>query len=81
MPEQPAGARPSMRRSGRQAANAPLSSQMAGALIGRIGDDQPFFIGNRRAVRAPSSGRLYLGVNDDYLDDNSGAFEVMVTVR
>jgi hypothetical protein len=68
-------------RSGRQAADAPFSSQMAGALIGRIDGDQPFFIGNRRSVRAPSSGRLYLGVNDDYLADNSGSFEAMVTVQ
>ena len=68
-------------RSGRQAADAPFSSQMAGALIGRIDGDQPFFIGNRRSVRASSSGRLYLGVNDDYLADNSGAFEAMVNVQ
>lgn len=74
-------ANPRGARSGRQAADAPFSSQTAGALIGRIDGDQPFFIGNRRAVRAPSSGRLYLGVNDDYLADNSGAFEAMVTVQ
>ena len=68
-------------RSGRRAADSPFSSQPAGALIGRIANDTPFFIGNRRSVRAPSSGRLYLGVNDDYLADNSGEFEVMVSVQ
>ena len=26
----------------------------------------------------PASGRLYLGVNDDELSDNSGAFQVTV---
>jgi hypothetical protein len=68
-------------RSGRQAADAPFSNQLAGALIGRIDGGQPFFIGNRRSVRVPSGGQLFLGVNDDYLQDNSGAFEVMVTVQ
>jgi phycobilisome linker polypeptide/uncharacterized protein DUF4214/EF hand domain-containing protein len=68
-------------RSGRQAADSPLSNQVAGALIGRLDNGQPFFIGNRRTVRAPSNGRLYLGVNDDYLEDNSGSFRVMVGVQ
>lgn len=68
-------------RSGRRAADSLLSNQPAGALIGRIGNGEPFFIGNRRAVRAPSGGRLYLGVNDDYLEDNSGEFRVMVGVQ
>lgn len=68
-------------RSGRQAADSPLSNQVAGALIGRIDNGEPFLIGNRRTVRAPVSGRLYLGVNDDYLEDNSGEFRVMVGVQ
>jgi phycobilisome linker polypeptide/uncharacterized protein DUF4214/EF hand domain-containing protein len=68
-------------RSGRQAPNSPLSSQPAGALIGRIDNGEPFFIGNRRSIRANSTGRLYLGVNDDYLEDNSGSFQVMVAVE
>jgi hypothetical protein len=68
-------------RSGRRAADSLLSNQPAGALIGRIDNGDPFFIGNRRSVRAPLSGRLYLGVNDDYLEDNSGQFRVMVGVQ
>jgi hypothetical protein len=68
-------------RSGRRAADSLLSNQPAGALIGRIDNGDPFFIGNRRTVRAPLSGRLYLGVNDDYLEDNSGEFRVMVGVE
>jgi Phycobilisome Linker polypeptide/Domain of unknown function (DUF4214) len=68
-------------RSGRHAADSPLSNQVAGALIGRIDNGDPFLIGNRRTVRAPLSGRLYLGVNDDYLEDNSGSFRVMVGVE
>jgi Ca2+-binding EF-hand superfamily protein len=67
--------------SGRREANAPLPNQVAGALIARIGNSPPLFIGNRRSVRAPFGGRLYLGVNDDYLDDNSGDFQVTVAVE
>ena len=72
----PAGA-----RSGRRAAEAPLNQYPAGALIGRIGDSQPFLIGDRNSLqRVPSSGRLYLGVNDDFLGDNSGEFRVTLSV-
>jgi hypothetical protein len=67
--------------SGRREANAPLPNQVAGALIARIGNSPALFIGNRRSVRAPFSGRLYLGINDDYLDDNSGDFQVTVAVQ
>ena len=68
-------------RSGRRAPEAPLNNQTAGALIARIGNSDAFFIGNRRSVRAPAAGRLYLGVNDDHLADNSGDFQVMVTAQ
>jgi hypothetical protein len=67
--------------SGRREASAPLPNQVAGALIARIGNSPPLFIGNRRSVRAPFGGRLYLGLNDDYFDDNTGAFQVTVTVE
>jgi Phycobilisome Linker polypeptide/Domain of unknown function (DUF4214)/EF hand len=66
--------------SGRREANAPLPNQVAGALIARIGNSPPLFIGNRRSVRAPFGGRLYLGINDDVLDDNAGDFQVTVNV-
>ena len=68
-------------RSGRRAEQAPLTGQTAGALIANIDGGAPFFVGNRRSVRAPASGRLYLGVNDDHLPDNSGDFQVMVMVQ
>jgi hypothetical protein len=64
--------------SGRRAPDAPLQQELAGALIGRIGNSEPFGIGNLRSVRAPASGRLYLGVNDDHLADNRGEFRVIV---
>ncbi|MBI4263322.1 MAG: hypothetical protein HY657_03015 [Acidobacteria bacterium] len=67
-------------RSGRRAAAAPLTSALAGTLVARIGTAGVIFVGDRRSLRAPSSGRLYLGVKDDHLADNSGEFRVTVTV-
>lgn len=66
---------------GRRAANAPIPNAPAGALIGRIGDSNPVVIGERRTFRAPRSGRLYLGINDDYFDDNTGQYNVMIDVE
>ena len=60
----------------------PMPDRPAGALIGRIGTspDDTFFIGAERLpFRVRTSGRLYLGVNDDTLDDDTGAFQVAVT--
>jgi hypothetical protein len=58
--------------------NRPIPGRPAGALIGRIGTET-FFIGDERApFRVNNTGRLYLGINDDYLQDNSGAFRVTV---
>jgi hypothetical protein len=67
---------------GRRTLGAPLRQRPAGLLIGRIGNSTPFVVGERRTiVRAPASGRLFLGVNDDFLDDNSGEYRVIVTVE
>ena len=59
----------------------PIPNRPAGALIGRVGDgDAPFFAGSDRGpYEMRGSGRLYLGVNDDYLQDNSGTFRVVVS--
>jgi len=58
--------------------NRPMGNRNAAALIGKIGNDM-FFIGDDTGpVRLRSSGRLYLGVNDDVLTDNSGNFRVVV---
>ena len=55
---------------------------MAGGLIAKIGESAPLFIGAQRTIqRAPVSGRLYLGVNDDHLDDNSGEYRVSITIQ
>lgn len=60
-------------------AGRPLPNRNAAALIGRVGEDAPFFIGDDTGeIRIRQSGRLYLGINDDYLQDNSGSFRVTV---
>jgi len=56
-----------------------LPAALAGALIGRIDNGQPFGIGDQTSVRMPASGILYLGVNDDNVSDNSGQFQVVVS--
>ena len=69
----PAGARSGRRPSG------PMPQVLAGGLIGRIGDSQPFGIGNQtQALEMPADGRLYLGVNDDQIADNHGEFTVQI---
>ena len=57
---------------------APLRSALAGALIGRIDNGLPFGIGDQTSIIAPASGLLYLGTNDDYVNDNSGQFQVTI---
>jgi hypothetical protein len=55
-----------------------MPNRPGAALIGRIGGDV-FFIGDERGpIRVRNSGRLELGINDDFLDDNSGSFRVTV---
>ena len=73
---------PNGSRSKRLANDAPLPDRVAGALIGRIGDSAPFFIGARAmAMPMRQTGRLLLSVNDDHLNDNTGEFRVTINVR
>jgi hypothetical protein len=59
--------------------NRPIPSRPAAALVGRIDNDSPFFIGSDNApIRVRSSGRLYLMINDDVLEDNTGSFRVVI---
>lgn len=72
-------ARPAGSAEGRYDRYAPLPGTLAGALIGRVGDGAPFGIGDQRqALRMPASGELHLGINEDYVEDNSGQFTVSV---
>lgn len=52
-----------------------------GHLIGRIGNGQPFAIGQDLSLSSPSSGVLYLRINDPDVRDNSGVIQVRVEVR
>ena len=61
--------------------NRPIPRRPAAALIGKIGADSTdyFFIGDDQgAIRMHARGRLFLGINDDYLLDNSGVLTVTV---
>jgi hypothetical protein len=61
--------------------NRPMGSRNAAALIGKVGNasNDYFFIGDETGpIRMRSNGRLYLGINDDVLTDNSGNFRVVV---
>ncbi len=61
-------------------AGRPLPDRPGAALLGRIGERDVFFIGDQPGpFRVRSSGRLYLGINDDVLTDNSGALRVVVS--
>jgi hypothetical protein len=67
-------------KSGRYAPGSPLPRALAGALIGRIGPNgEPFAIGNQTTVQMPAAGVLFLGVNDDSLEDNQGEFRVEIS--
>lgn len=59
----------------------PLPTRSGGALIAKIGRDSEdyFFVGDETGpIRIRSTGRLFLGINDDFLNDNSGSFRVVI---
>jgi hypothetical protein len=59
----------------------PIPNRPAASLIGKVGTSSNdfFFIGDEQGpIRVRSSGRLYLGINDDFLSDNSGNFRVVI---
>jgi hypothetical protein len=61
--------------------NRPIPNRPAAALIGKIGagNGDLFFIGDEKGpMRMRASGRLFLGINDDFLKDNRGNFRVTV---
>ena len=80
--DQTDSATPAGSRSGRRAPEAPLPQQPAGALLVRVGNAQPLFLGTTAGtLRVPEDGRVYLGVNDDHLGDNHGEFRVTLRVE
>lgn len=62
---------------GRRANGSPLPNALAGALIAKVGNSAPFAIGDQTGpLRMPATGQLFLGVNDDHVNDNRGEFVV-----
>ena len=59
-----------------------LKNVATGALIAVIGDDNNDFIyvGAEREFTATRDGALFLGVNEDNLNDNSGFFNVKIEI-
>ena len=61
-------------------AGRPIPDRPAASLIGRIGEQDVFFIGaDTMPLRVRANGRLYLGINDDVPTDNTGALQVKVS--
>ena len=59
----------------------PMPRRPTGGLLGKVGQESTdlFFIGaDPGPIRVRSTGRLFLGVNDDYVQDNHGNFRVVV---
>ena len=51
-----------------------------GAIIGKIGEDSTdyFAIGAGQRMVPFATGRLFVGVNDDNVRDNDGAFRIWI---
>ncbi len=57
-----------------------MRNEATGGLIAVIGDDNDdfIFLGSHREFTATRDGVLFLGVNEGNLNDNTGAYEVVV---
>lgn len=60
-----------------------MRNEPTGTLIAVIGDDNDEFIavGASREFYAPRDGRLFLGVNEGKLDDNTGSYDALIEVE
>jgi hypothetical protein len=60
-----------------------MRNEPTGELIAVVGDDNDEFIaiGASREFYAPRDGRLFLGVNEGNLDDNTGSYDVVIEVE
>jgi hypothetical protein len=60
-----------------------MRNEPTGTLIAVIGDDNDEFIaiGANREFYAPRDGRLFLGVNEGKLDDNTGSYDALIEVE
>jgi hypothetical protein len=60
-----------------------MRNEPTGTLIAVIGDDNDEFIavGASREFYAPRDGRLFLGVNEGKLEDNTGSYDALIEVE
>jgi hypothetical protein len=60
-----------------------MSAEATGSLIAVIGDDNNdfIFIGAGREFTAQRDGMLFLGINENNLNDNSGSFEATIEIE
>jgi hypothetical protein len=60
-----------------------MRDEPTGALIAVVGDDNDefIFVGAGREFFATRDGRLFLGVNEGKLDDNTGTYDALVEVE
>lgn len=60
-----------------------MKNEPTGELIAVIGDDNDEFIaiGANREFYAPRDGRLFLGVNEGKLEDNTGSYDALIEVE
>ena len=66
-------------RSGDYGPRTTMPRVLRGGLLGRVGNGDPFGIGDQASVPMPNDGQLYLGVNDSNFQDNSGHYSVVIT--
>jgi hypothetical protein len=78
-PEAADRATPAGAGSRRMSGAPPVGNAPGGALVARVGNSEPFLIGNRGTVRMPANGELFLGINDDVVTDNTGNFVVTIS--
>jgi hypothetical protein len=56
----------------------PAPGYPVGSLLWRVGPTAWQEVGNSMVITAPTAGDLYLGINDDTIEDNQGSFIVSV---
>ncbi|HEX6625540.1 MAG TPA: hypothetical protein VF064_17630, partial [Pyrinomonadaceae bacterium] len=60
-----------------------MRDKPTGALIAVVGDDNDdfIFVGSAYEFYATRDGRLFLGVNEGNLDDNTGTYDALVEIE
>lgn len=62
------------------AIECPVQGVVYGALIGRVEDLEPFYVGPYIEFVPTKDGQLYFTINDWECKDNSGAFDLVITI-